>query len=162
MCILKVDDGQVETVKKHTLESVYSTLRLSISRNCQSVDCFPKQDEGNDYFQHTPVILERESLCRNIRSIFDYRCMVSAGERIFVIGIGRSHVFQWNGRPANKWTKFDKRCNLRLPGDTLFEAELVEELRGEGSGQRKSYALHMLDAMWLGGEDVRHLHFTER
>ncbi|XP_033633452.1 cap-specific mRNA (nucleoside-2'-O-)-methyltransferase 1-like [Asterias rubens] len=120
------------------------------------------KDASNDYFQHTPMILDRESLCRNIRSIFDYRCMVSSGERIYVIGIGRSHVFQWNGRPATKWTKFDKRCNLRLPGDTLFEAELVEELRGEGSGQRKSYALHMLDAMWLGGEDVRHLHFTER
>ncbi|XP_038074653.1 cap-specific mRNA (nucleoside-2'-O-)-methyltransferase 1-like [Patiria miniata] len=119
------------------------------------------KDDSIEFFHHPPTVLDRESLGRSIRSIFDYRCMVSGGERLFIIGIGRSHVFQWDGRPGSKWSKL-QHCNLRLPGDTLFEAEMMEELRGEGYGQRRMCALHMLDAMWLGGEDVRQLHFTER
>ena len=48
------------------------------------------QDDSSDFFKHAPTVLDRESLGRTIRSIFDYRCVVSGGERIFIIGIGVS------------------------------------------------------------------------
>ncbi|XP_033122231.1 cap-specific mRNA (nucleoside-2'-O-)-methyltransferase 1-like [Anneissia japonica] len=77
------------------------------------------------------------------------------------MGVGRSHVFKCDGKFNNKWTKFEN-CNLKLPGDTLFEAEVVQELKGEGSGQRRITAIHIIDCMWLAGQDVRQKHFTER
>jgi len=41
----------------------------------------------------------------------------------------RSHVFQWDGKPAGKWIKVDVK--VELPKDTVLEVEFVQELRGE-------------------------------
>lgn len=41
----------------------------------------------------------------------------------------RSHVFQWDGKSAGKWSKVDVK--LELPKDTILEVEFVQELRGE-------------------------------
>lgn len=46
--------------------------------------------------------------------------------------------------------------------DSLVYAELVQELRGEGRSQKRSYALHIIDAVCLGGIDVSQLHLKER
>lgn len=43
----------------------------------------------------------------------------------------RSHVFQWDGKSAGKWTKVDVK--LELPKDSILEVEFVQELRGEAS-----------------------------
>ncbi|XP_071961827.1 cap-specific mRNA (nucleoside-2'-O-)-methyltransferase 1-like [Antedon mediterranea] len=110
---------------------------------------------------HEAVTLLDPTNLASIHSVYDYRCMVSGGSRVYIMGVGRSHVFKCDGRFNNKWTKFEN-INLQLPGDTLFEAEIVQELRGEGSGQRRMTAIHIVDCMWLAGEDVRKKHFTER
>ncbi|XP_071486988.1 cap-specific mRNA (nucleoside-2'-O-)-methyltransferase 1-like [Diadema antillarum] len=122
------------------------------------------EDDHGDYgyFCRNAMPLDREKLSQKVKSVFNYRCTVSAGERFFVLSTGRSHVSFWDGRSSTpKWRKLD-RCKLQLPGDTLFEAELIEELRGEGQGQRRMQTVHILDALWLAGQDIRHLPYSER
>ncbi len=40
--------------------------------------------------------------------------------------------------------------------------KVVTELRGEGKSQRRVTAVHVIDVLYLGGEDLRRLHFMER
>ena len=40
--------------------------------------------------------------------------------------------------------------------------QVVTELRGEGKSQRRVTAVHVIDVLYLGGEDLRRLHFMER
>ena len=39
-------------------------------------------------------------------------------------------MYHWDGKVSSKWRKLDG-CSIMLPGDTLFEAEMLQELRGE-------------------------------
>ena len=43
----------------------------------------------------------------------------------------------------------------------LFE-EILQERSGEGKGQRASFAVHVTDALFLGGTDVRGFGYKER
>ena len=43
----------------------------------------------------------------------------------------RSHVFQRPCGTHGRWTKLEDGLRLELPRDTLIEAEVVTELRGE-------------------------------
>lgn len=45
---------------------------------------------------------------------------------------------------------------------STFPSELVQERAGEGKGQRLSWAVHVTDALFLGGNDIRGLDFKER
>ena len=38
----------------------------------------------------------------------------------------------------------------------------MTELRGEGKSQRRVTAIHVIDVLFLCGEDMRRLHFMER
>ncbi|KAJ8045693.1 Cap-specific mRNA (nucleoside-2'-O-)-methyltransferase 1 [Holothuria leucospilota] len=121
-----------------------------------------KLQDGNTGLVNSKVVdLTKQNLPDRIESIYDYRCMVASGEKMFLLAAGGSHVFCWSSGIYCKWKKLD-RCHINLPADTLCEVEILEELRGEGAGQRKISAVHIMDAMVLGGEDVRNLHFTER
>jgi hypothetical protein len=51
---------------------------------------------------------------------------------------------------------------LELVRDTLFYGEMIQELRGEGRSQKRSYTLHIIDAVYLGGVDISQLHIKER
>lgn len=102
---------------------------------------------------------------QNLKCLYNYKCFVSGGERCFIMGLGRSNIYKWDGKPnylsATRWRKLEN-FNLELPRDTLIEVEIVQELRGEGKGQRKATAVHIIDAVILGGKDVRSLHYHER
>ena len=52
--------------------------------------------------------------------------------------------------------------NIELPPDTLVYAELVFEIRKEFRLQSKVLALHILDALVLGGEDISQKYVRER
>ena len=39
---------------------------------------------------------------------------------------------------------------------------MIQERAGEGKGQRLSWAVHVIDALYLGGNDIRGLDFKER
>ena len=103
----------------------------------------------------------------------------------------KQFVFKWNGDPSSNWNK-ESSLTIELPMDTVLEVEYVQELRGEvssnqlhllncptfppyiievsllydqivkGRGQRRVTCVHVIDAMFLGGLDIRKLHFTER
>ncbi|ESO94138.1 hypothetical protein LOTGIDRAFT_161337 [Lottia gigantea] len=113
--------------------------------------------ESEDYITHIPTSLEMSNLSQ-IKSIYDYMCTVTGDQkRYYLLGLGKSHVFRFE---RGKWMKVVER--IELPSKTLVEAETVQELRGEGKGQRRIQTIHILDAVFLCGKDVRSLHFKER
>ncbi|KAG1683248.1 PiggyBac transposable element-derived protein 4 [Nymphon striatum] len=71
-----------------------------------------------------------------------------------------TRVMKGDGSNNCKWKKLE--MTLELPKDTVLYAEIVNELQGEGRAQKKVKALHILDALFLGGKDIRHLDFVER
>ncbi|XP_013416099.1 cap-specific mRNA (nucleoside-2'-O-)-methyltransferase 1 [Lingula anatina] len=117
--------------------------------------------ENTDYFKHTPAVLDQTKL-NCMKSVFDYRCYVVGGnQRLFLLSLGRAHIYKWDGRPETPWRKLEE-IKLELPKDTLLEGELVQELKGEGKGQRKLMTFHVLDAMFICGDDIRQEHFNVR
>lgn len=115
-------------------------------------------------FDSEPTTLTSKNI-QNLKCLYNYKCFVSGGERWFFMGLGRSNIYKWDGKPnyrsATRWHKLEN-FHLELPRDTLIEVEIVQELRGEGKGQRRSAAVHIVDAVILGGKDVRNLHYSER
>ncbi|TRY72418.1 hypothetical protein TCAL_09545, partial [Tigriopus californicus] len=88
-------------------------------------------------------------------------------ERGFFLGLGRTEVFQFlvtGLKAANKrWIKVNESfCKLELPPGTLIFGEIVRELRGEGKNMRKMVALHVIDGLFIGGEDIRNLDLKSR
>lgn len=51
---------------------------------------------------------------------------------------------------------------FELPRNTLIYGELVKELSGEGKSQTAHTALHIIDAIMLGGQDVRSMPLQQR
>lgn len=97
-----------------------------------------------------------------VKSVYDYRCYLGSSEkRYFLLSLGKSYVFQWDGQENTRWQQVN--CvRIELPADTLIEAEFVQELKGEGNGQRRIWAVHCIDAFVLGGVNVQDLHYIER
>lgn len=61
-----------------------------------------------------------------------------------------------------RWLKLSGNIKLELSAGTLLLGEIVKEIKGERQRQVWIYALHIVDAICLGGNDIRHLHITER
>uniref|UniRef100_A0A7N4NR56 Cap-specific mRNA (nucleoside-2'-O-)-methyltransferase 1 n=1 Tax=Sarcophilus harrisii TaxID=9305 RepID=A0A7N4NR56_SARHA len=112
-----------------------------------------------DIFSYKSTPLNNKTLDK-IRCVLDYRCMVSGSEPKFLIGLGKSQIYTWDGRQSDRWTKLDLKTEL--PRDTLLSVEIVHELKGEGKAQRKISAIHILDALVLNGHDIREQHFNQR
>ena len=89
----------------------------------------------------------------NIKSIHDYKCQLSGGEQLFLLGLGRRSVYQWNPKESKmaEWKRIDHNMNFELPRLSLLHVEFVYELKGDGRGQRKVMAVHVLDVIYLGG-----------
>ncbi|XP_062427962.1 cap-specific mRNA (nucleoside-2'-O-)-methyltransferase 1 isoform X2 [Rhea pennata] len=117
------------------------------------------QDTDIDIFSYKPTPLNSSTL-EKIRQVLDYRCMVSGSEQKFLLGLGKSQIYTWDGRQSDRWTKLDLKTEL--PRDTLLSVEIVHELKGEGKAQRKISAIHILDVLVLNGNDVRKQHFNQR
>nr|XP_025042133.1 cap-specific mRNA (nucleoside-2'-O-)-methyltransferase 1 isoform X1 [Pelodiscus sinensis] len=112
-----------------------------------------------DIFSFKPTPLNSKTL-EKIRHVLDYRCMVSGSEQKFLLGLGKSQIYTWDGRQSDRWMKLDLKTEL--PRDTLLSVEIVHELKGEGKAQRKIKAIHILDVLVLNGNDVREQHFNQR
>ncbi|CAJ0968053.1 unnamed protein product [Ranitomeya imitator] len=117
------------------------------------------QSRDIEVYSYKPTPLTTKTL-EKLSHVLDYRCMVSGSEQRFLLGLGRSQIYTWGGRPADRWTKLELKTEL--PRDTLLSVEVVHELKGEGKAQRKILAIHILDALFLNGMDVRSHHFTQR
>ena len=66
--------------------------------------------------------------------------------------LGRSKNYFYN-RINNRWQRVNEKFDL--PAQTLIYAEAVQECRGEAKGMRKCPSLHVIDAMYVAGEDWR-------
>lgn len=117
------------------------------------------QSRDIDIYSYKPTPLTTKTL-EKLSHVLDYRCMVSGSEQKFLLGMGRSQIYTWGGRPSDRWTKLDLKTEL--PRDTLLSVEIVHELKGEGKAQRKISAIHILDVLFLNGMDVRPQHFNQR
>ncbi|CAN9507442.1 unnamed protein product [Ophioblennius macclurei] len=96
-----------------------------------------------------------------LRHVLDHRCIVGGGEQIFLLALGKSQIYTWDGKSPVRWRKMES-FNLELPRDTLLSVEIVQELKGEGKAQRRINAVHVMDALILNGTDVREQHFNQR
>uniref|UniRef100_A0A7N5ZZ21 Cap-specific mRNA (nucleoside-2'-O-)-methyltransferase 1 n=1 Tax=Anabas testudineus TaxID=64144 RepID=A0A7N5ZZ21_ANATE len=96
-----------------------------------------------------------------LRHILDHRCIVGGGEQIFLLALGKSQIYTWDGKMPLRWRKLEN-FKLELPRDTLLSVEIVQELKGEGKAQRRINAVHVMDALILNGTDVRDQHFNQR
>lgn len=61
----------------------------------------------------------------------------------------------------DQWVEL-RNIIVEMSPQTLVYGEVVKELRGEHMRQNISYALHIIDGLVLGGEDIRKLPLIER
>ncbi|XP_026887386.2 cap-specific mRNA (nucleoside-2'-O-)-methyltransferase 1 [Electrophorus electricus] len=113
-----------------------------------------------DSFNCRPTALSSSTLDK-LQHVLDHRCIVGGGEQIFLLGLGKSQIYIWDGKAPLRWKKLEN-WKLELPRDTLLSVEIVQELKGEGKAQRRINAVHVLDALVLNGTDVRDQHFNQR
>ncbi|XP_065052037.1 cap-specific mRNA (nucleoside-2'-O-)-methyltransferase 1-like isoform X2 [Rhopilema esculentum] len=109
-------------------------------------------------------ILTEAVMKQRLTNILDYKCAIAGGVRMFLLSLGRFHIFKWepkNVYSGPSWIKIDDP-NFELPRDTLIEAELVPEFKGEGRGQRRLQAVHIIDAIYLGGDYIADKPLTYR
>ncbi|WAR18798.1 CMTR1-like protein, partial [Mya arenaria] len=144
----KATNHRLEKNQSFHTKHVDNKVRVAPPKKSPQEKCEELLKNEDSYFSHVTEQLSLENL-RSIKSVYDYRCM-------------RSHVFQQSCKMKGRWVKPEDGLRLELPRDTLIEAEIVTELRGEGTGQRKVTTIHALDALFLFGRDVRNLHFNDR
>lgn len=111
-------------------------------------------------FNSKPTPLSSTTLDK-VRQVLDYRCIVGGGEQLFLLGLGKSQIYTWDGKVPLRWKKLEG-FKLELPRETLLSVEIVQELKGEGKAQRRINAVHVLDALVLNGTDIRDQHFNQR
>ncbi|KAM6954069.1 cap-specific mRNA (nucleoside-2'-O-)-methyltransferase 1 [Aplochiton taeniatus] len=111
-------------------------------------------------FQAKPTPLSSTTL-EKVHHVLDYRCIVGGGEQLFLLALGKSQIYTWDGKMPLRWKKLEA-FRLELPRETLLSVEIVQELKGEGKAQRRINAIHVLDALVLNGTDVRVQHFNQR
>uniref|UniRef100_W5L0A0 Cap-specific mRNA (nucleoside-2'-O-)-methyltransferase 1 n=1 Tax=Astyanax mexicanus TaxID=7994 RepID=W5L0A0_ASTMX len=123
---------------------------------------FQELVKGSDIkmFNSRPTALSSSTLER-LQHVLDHRCIVGGGEQIFLLGLGKSQIYTWDGKAPLRWRKLEN-FKLELPRETLLSVEIVQELKGEGKAQRRINAVHVLDALVLNGTDVREQHFNQR
>ncbi|CAF3911063.1 unnamed protein product [Rotaria magnacalcarata] len=94
-----------------------------------------------------------------IQSLFDYRCILSLGDPILLLSCGRSSVYAIDLRNTKKrWTQLDGRYKVELPPYTLLLAERVQEQFNDGRDNRKKSAIYIIDAYFIGKENMLFQH----
>lgn len=78
--------------------------------------------------------------------------------RTFFMSKGNADVYKYE---SNSWSLV-RDLFVQIPANTLFYGEIVKELTGEGAGQTMVYALHIIDGIVLGGEDIRNYSLERR
>ena len=79
---------------------------------------------------------------------------------IIFLGMGRNKIYRCQPGRSN-WSRFSDYRFCLSPG-TLVYGEIVEELKGEGCPQLKQSALHILDAVAIGYENISEKQYSER
>jgi len=82
------------------------------------------------------------------------------GDRGFFYGMGRSKVYRLT--PRGSWERTEDTLRFEMPAGTLVYGEVVREMRGEARSMRRVTAFHIIDALYLGGEDLREMDIKTR
>jgi cap1 methyltransferase len=88
-----------------------------------------------------------------LHSLHSWKWCWACGKRMMLVGLGRNQVFGWEMRGDRP--DFSLRrdlSDLELPRGTVLEVELVQELQGEGSGQRKTNVVYIVDVLAIYNE----------
>lgn len=78
--------------------------------------------------------------------------------RTFFMSRGRRDVYMYTN---SRWMPLQS-IYVEMSPKTLVYGEVVKELEGQDRGQKIIYALHIIDGIILGGEDIRKLPLKER
>ena len=65
-------------------------------------------------------------------------------------------ALDWIHVPCQKYLLMFHPLKLKLFLEVLWE------MKGESKAQKKVMSIHVLDGMFLAGQDIRDLHLTER
>lgn len=169
-----LDDRQVEVKKKclmlWKLEDKVRRITPKISNQNYLTDLLLNWAPSKDsriFMDVPPKILDKENLKKVILSIYDWYTVPLESEknslkhlRTFFMSKGGRNVLYYN-HSSRTWIQVSD-LHLEITPRTLIYAEIVKEFIEEGKKQRSISALHIIDAICLGGTDVRKLHLTER
>ncbi|XP_032517656.2 cap-specific mRNA (nucleoside-2'-O-)-methyltransferase 1 [Danaus plexippus] len=118
----------------------------------------------NSILNRQPKYLEKSSdLSSTFINVYDWHFTFlssvkgSSDLKIF-IACGGKQVYQLDG---TNWRNVAD-LHLTLPAHTLLYGEIVREYRGEGNNQMHNKALHVIDALMLGGIDISLMPLTDR
>lgn len=79
--------------------------------------------------------------------------------RTFFLSNGKSDVYKYTNNET--WEKLSE-IHVEITANTLFYGEIVKEITGDGNNQSIVYAMHIIDAMVLGGMDIRNVGVEKR
>jgi cap1 methyltransferase len=117
--------------------------------------------QGIDCIKFTPNLLTPENMGICIQSVFDWKCFLTGAptpvDVTFFLGMGQNKNFQLN-LTTSQWVRVNDNIKFDLPAKTLIYAEIVQECHGEGKGMQKLFALHIIEAVYLAGEDLRSIY----
>ena len=161
---LLVGPDQTE-VRKHCLAAwdVPKDARSNFTKTDPDVQFEKLMKYGSEEWMAKTETLINEANLQQVKSVHDYKCVLSGGDRVYLFSLGRQFIFKWDFREHSEpyWKRVDK-INLELPRFTLLDAELVYELKGDGRGQRKVLAVHIIDVIYLGEEYVGEKSLSDR
>ncbi|XP_055682502.1 cap-specific mRNA (nucleoside-2'-O-)-methyltransferase 1 [Lutzomyia longipalpis] len=80
--------------------------------------------------------------------------------RTFFLSKGRQDVVMLNAKGT--WEHLPKGVLVEMSPKTLIYGEIVQEHKGEDRSQRTTFALHIIDGLFLDGEDIRKFPLLER
>ncbi|CAG5045967.1 unnamed protein product [Parnassius apollo] len=110
-----------------------------------------------------PIYLKQISDIEILKNVYDWHfTFLSSGKnspelKIF-LGCGGKRVCQLE---SNGW-KNVLDLHITIPAKTLFYGEIVKEYHGQGLHQMFNKAIHIIDALMLGGIDISNMSLTER
>uniref|UniRef100_A0A4W4EKN8 Cap-specific mRNA (nucleoside-2'-O-)-methyltransferase 1 n=1 Tax=Electrophorus electricus TaxID=8005 RepID=A0A4W4EKN8_ELEEL len=158
---LELQIKSLAKIHAYVRETTLSEPRQAdIRKECLRLWGVSRNGADIDSFNCRPTALSSSTLDK-LQHVLDHRCIVGGGEQIFLLGLGKSQIYIWDGKAPLRWKKLEN-WKLELPRDTLLSVEIVQELKGEGKAQRRINAVHVLDALVLNGTDVRDQHFNQR
>lgn len=143
-------------VRKQCLEAwkVPVTARANLSRSGPDNQFEKIINYSSAKLLSTPCKELTHATLNTMKSVRDYKWTYCGGERFYLFSLGRFAVFKWNPvtHSAPEFKRIAER--LELPRHTILDVEFVFELKGDGRGQRKLMAIHVVDALQLGDEYI--------
>ncbi|KAK1130818.1 hypothetical protein K0M31_018927 [Melipona bicolor] len=138
----------------------------TIPRHMKPRDLLNTLVEDTSFLTMSPTQLDISNIGDKLSCPYDWFCMPCGTPKpdeeknnaTFYMGMGRGNVYRY---VRNTWQHIDD-IKIELPPNTLVYAEVVYEMVKEFKHQQKVLALHIIDALYLGGEDVRGKYITDR